>query len=187
MIKELLDKRVNDYLQTTKDILYRYEENLIRAIRFFTKTDKDIQITSLYLYPTNPNFIVNVCKVYVTIGDKIKNHDGEIITVDESNINTVPTNDMSIILPIKVLEDGNAIQMYDQLVYMENFVKNQGRERFERVLQSGIASFDDLLDENNEELLEQLTDPVDIILKSLDEIQVVQYNLFLKENDRTLH
>src|ERR1700757_1014172 len=103
MIKELLEKRIGDYLLTTQKLMGIYEEKLIRAMRFFTKTDRDVQITAVHLYPTNPNFIINVCKVLLEIGDSIKLTNDKILVVTESNINDIPTNEMNIILPLKIL------------------------------------------------------------------------------------
>lgn len=187
MLKELLDKRTNDYLEMTKQIVEHYQDNLIRAIRFFTKTDKDIRITSVYLYPTNPSFIVNVCKVYMSVGDSIRTPNGDIVIVTEENINKLVTNDLQIVLPSKVLEKCNALQMYEQIVAIDNFVKSYGMEKLAKLIASGITGLDDLMEEKYEILLDQITDPTNDIVEKLDDLQKVQYNIFLNDTDRKIH
>lgn len=178
MIKELLEKRIGDYLRTTKDILGIYEDNLIRAIRLFTKTDKDIQITSVYLYQYNPNFIVNVYKIHVIIGDRIQNPDGSITIVDKDNINTVSTNDLTLILPIKTIEELSSVEIFKQIEYIDNYIKKNGVSKYNNLLATGISSFDSNTDD---------TDIIDITLEGLDELQLFQYNLYMEDKERRLH
>jgi hypothetical protein len=187
MIKELIEKRINDHIQNTKSILAVYEGNLIRALGFFLKMNRDIRITSVYLHPKNPNFLVNVCNVMLAIGDRLKLENGEYLIVTNENQHKLPTNELIIVLPIKILEEATAVQIYEQIKIIEEFVVKHGKDIFNKVLSSGITHLNDLLKEENEYLLEEITNPISNILETLDELQQVQYHIFLEDENRRIH
>lgn len=186
--KELFEKRLNDFYETTEAILSRYQDELIRAIRLFTKTGRDIIIESIHPYAANRNFIVHNVRIELHVGDKIRDVDGNAIVITEENKDTVVTNDMNLLVPVKLLDDNpSAVKIYENLKTIDSFISEHGEEKFYKTLASGITSFDDILDEKHEALLEELTDPTDTILKQLDELQQVQYNLFIKDTNRKVH
>jgi hypothetical protein len=187
MIKELIEKRIKDHMQNTKDILGVYEEKLIRALRFFMKMDRDIQITSVYLFPKNPHFVVNICKIMLSIGDKVKLEDDKYLIVTAENQQQLPTNELQVILPTKLLEEGTAVDIHAQINIIDEFVGKHGLEVFKKVVASGIIHLDDILKEENEYLLEEITNPIIDILKSLDDLQRIQYHIFLDDKDRRIH
>jgi archaellum component FlaF (FlaF/FlaG flagellin family) len=187
MIKELLEKRYTDNIQNTKNILAVYEENLARALGFWLKANRDIRITSVYLSPKNPHFVVNICHILLSIGDKLKLEDGTYLHVTEQNRHQLPTNELTVVLPTKVLEEGSAIQIYEQIKIIEEFVGKHGKDMLNKVIASGITHLNDLLKEENEYLLEEITNPISNILETLDELQQVQYHIFMEDENRRIH
>jgi hypothetical protein len=183
MIRKLLEKREDDYESITDQILSLYNEKLVKALRFYMKTDRLIKIDSVEFYAKNHNFIVSFFSTPLRIGDKIKAL-GEYHIIDADNISTYTAESMKIVLPIKTLVDCNAIQIHKKLLFFDDFIKNIGSEVFLKCLNSGIVDLDDLVDIKT---LDTTIESEESIMEKFDDLQKVQFMVFSNDQNRMLN
>jgi len=188
MIRDLLEKRDSEYKSTTKEILALYGDKLVKALRFYMKTERTIRIESIGFYSKNKNFIQLKFTTELLVGDKILASDGKRYELTEQNIKNFVSEQMDLYLPIKLVDVGTPVQIYDKIKFFDDFVKKYGPEKFSLCINSGIEDFTDLVEkEQHQHLLERLTDPTQDILAKLDNLQKVQFMLFSKDGNKVVN
>ena len=186
-IRELLEKRTSEYDKLTEDVLGLYEAQLLKALKFYMKTERVIHIDDVSLYASNRNFVINYVKTRFEIGDHVQTSNGDKHIITENNVDMFKSDTLKILLPIKLLEQADAFKIYEKLKEIDSFVEKYGSEKYQKCVDSGIHDLDDLLNEGNEELLDELTDPIEGIIASLDDVQKVNYMLFSKNMSKVIH
>lgn len=188
MLRDLLQKRNDEYKLITDQILALYQNKLIKALRFYMKTDKNIHITYLDFYYNNNNFIKLKFNSEFTVGDRIIATDGKTYNITTENISNFISEQLDLYLPLKVIETSNPVQICEKIIYYDNFIKNHGAEKFVLCINSGIEDFDDLTSKPQyAKLLESLTDPIRDIVNNFDDLQKTQYMLFCKSKKKVIN
>jgi hypothetical protein len=186
-IRELLEKRTSEYDQLTQDILGLYEAQLLKALKFYMKTERTIHIHDVSLYASNKNFVINHVRTQFQIGDHIQTSNGDKHVITEDNMHDFKAETLKILLPVSLLEKADAFKIYEKLKEIDAFVEQYGPEKYQKCVDSGIRDLDDLLDESNESLLDELTDPIESIIASLDDVQKVNYMVFCNNMSKVIH
>lgn len=188
MLKELLNKRFFEYESSTKKILELYSEKMIKALRLYSKTDKDIDLVNIDFYSTNQNFLTIHLTIALEVGDSLRAVDNEIITITEENHNKFKKDVIQLILPISVVEEGTSLEIYESIKEIDNFLAKYGVQSFQKCLNAGIHNIKDLTYKDEYiELLDELTNPIVDIIKTFDDLQKVQYMLFSKDIPKVLN
>jgi hypothetical protein len=190
MIRELLTQRLHDYEETTKMIIGLYGQKLIKALRFYTKTDRNININSVDFCPLNHNFVLSTFSTDLIIGDKIKLPDNTVVEIDDTNLNRYTSDQMKLILSINALENLDAFQLHELLKRIDKFIKQYGANSYQNGLESGIIDFDDLLTNPSYiKILDSVTDPLNSIIENMDDLQKFQFYIFSKASiiNKVLH
>jgi hypothetical protein len=188
MIRELLEQRNSEYENFTQHIIGLYADKLTKALRFYMKTERDIYIDAVEFYPTNKNFVLSYFSAQLKVGDRLQIPDGSIIVLDESNVHSYKSDQLKMVLPIKVLEESSATEIYELLKKYDNFIKSFGETAFQKCLTAGINELEEIVyNSKYVDLLDSLTDPIDDILASKDDLQKVQYMIFSKDTNRVIN
>jgi hypothetical protein len=187
MIRELLEKRISDYESTTSQILELFGDKLLKALRYYTKTEKEIHIATVRLYKNNRNFIISEVVMKLAIGDKITTNTNETHIVTAENIHMFESESLKILLPASVLEKCGPSEIHQKLKEMDDFIKAHGMDKLHKCIGSGILDLDELLNPENETLLDQLTDPIETIIDGFDDLQKAQYMLFSSSMSKVVH
>jgi len=188
MLKELLEKRTSEYESTTKEILELFQVNLVKALRHYSKTDKDIRLSEIQYYPNNKNFVVIDFVATFTIGDVIKTSDGTTYTVTEENIDSFQVEPIKIVLSIKAVETMNAIELCDYINKIDAFIKEYGIQSYHKYLASGIEELENITYKTDAVKDLDVTDnPISAIIDEFDDLQKFQYMIFSKNIPRVLN
>lgn len=188
MLKELLDKRFFEYESCTKKILELYSEKMIKALRLYSKTEKEIKLIDIDFYSTNKNFLTIKLTISMKVGDKLKTNSGEIIIVTEDMLKKTDVDEIQLIIPMAVVENESHMEIYESIKEVDNFLAKYGVSSFQKCLDAGIHSLKDLTYKDEYiELLDELTNPIVDIINEFDDLQKVQYMLFSKDIPKVLN
>jgi len=181
-IQELLNERELEYKSFTKKLLELCEEKVIKALRYYTKSDRNISIKSIDFYPKNKKIVVFQVISEFVIGDKIIASDGKQYVIDEDNIKKFTSEIINIVVPIDILDNGSHLEIYEKLKSFDYFIRKFGVEKFNSCLDAGITDFDELVNDANEEILDKITDPIEAIVEKLNDVQKLEYMLYSKNS-----
>ena len=166
-----------------------YEVKLIKALRFYMKTERDIRIHSVQFHPANKNFVITHFSTALAVGDNVI-IDGNIGVITEENIKDFVSDKMKLVMPITALEKQDEYELFQLLNKIDAFVKQFGPMVYLNCLEAGVKDFDDILTNPiYTHLLDSITDPTEMILNELDDLQKLQFEVFSKEaaQNRILH
>lgn len=179
-IRSILKKRNEDYLIANKNIVELCGEKIVKALRFFTKTEKDIVLKSINFHSTNSNFVIIVYSIPFDIGDIIQLSSGKTIEITEEIMKTVQEELMNMIIPVNMLDDATALELYEKMKYYDEFVSKHGIDHFNKCVESGMPEIIDMNSEKYEKTLDEITDPINSFIEKMDKIQKLEYTHYSK-------
>lgn len=178
-IRSILKKRNEDFIISNKNIVELYGDKIIKALRFYTKTERDIQLRQIDFHGANSNFIIIIYVIPFNVGDVITSSNGKKITITDEIIKIVKEEKMHVILPVEFIEDASSIDIFEKIKFYDEFIIQHGLEQFNKCIESGMKDITDVLTEHDD-LLEELTDPSLKYIEKMDNIQKIEYNYYLK-------
>jgi hypothetical protein len=188
MIRELLDKRTNEFDMLTNEIIGLFEDKLLKALRLFMKVDKHVKIESVAFYPNNRNFLSIAALPELKIGETISLPNGKSQLLTSDNIRSFVSLPMKLVVPLKLIEEGTPIEIYDKLKYLEEFIKEYSLDAFYTCLDSGVTDIHQLMyDRECFKLLDSQKEPIEDIIKDFDDLQKVQYMVFSMDRSEISH
>lgn len=110
-ISFLLKKREETYQQITKEIIALFKETLDKAMQYAMKDDRTIDWFSFEVLDDLKNFVYIQGYFTSKISDELI-VDGTKVTITQTNQNKNSRFVVRLLLPIKLLESGNAEEIY---------------------------------------------------------------------------
>lgn len=188
MLKELLEKRTSEYELATKEILELFQEKLVKALRLYMKTEKDIRLSEIEYYKPNSNFVELAFSTVLVVGDRIKLPDGTLHLMTQENIHAFQSNQIAIILPVKVIDEADGHGLCKYIRDTDEFVNQYGLESYHKYLATGIEQLGEITYESDvAQTLDQASNPIEAILEEFDELQKLQYMVFSKGMQKVLN
>lgn len=194
-MKDLLNKilyRNNNYISETSIIIECFADKLNKAMQHLIKDSRTFIWEDIDIIKENTNFayLLGYCKL--VLNDEIAYPDGTRVKITEENINDKGKTYVKIMLPINVLNDGTAIDIYESLKQYDQLKSVVSKEELEElIIEEKCETFSDIF--KNDRLLARITRPALLAgfnTKNMSDEQVTKlafftlYNKDEKDNER---
>lgn len=130
---KILERKKN-YNSETKNILNLLSEKIDKAMFHVIKEDRKFEWFSIELVSENKNFlfIKGICQLQ--IGDVFVDNDERVLITDE-NLSIVGNVDINLVLPVKVIDDGTPLEIYDNIQIFYSLKNIMHSEKFQKLFE----------------------------------------------------
>lgn len=178
-MSKLLEKIISRdklFFNVSVDILAGITEKLNKAFQYLIKDVREVKWDSIELVAGTTNFVYVQGTFTPQIGDIVTYDDGSKAEITADTLNKAYRNFIRIMLPLKILEEGDAIEIFEKMKDYNQLNSLMSRDELIDTINS--IKCEDLADIlQDDEILAKITRPKQIagfLTRDMTEQQVIQ-------------
>lgn len=181
ILKNKFEDRIEQYNITTLEIIKLFSNRLDQAMQIFSKDERKLSWFFIDVIEDIPEFVYIKGSFRPNLGEMITTGN-QIIKITEELLNTYPAIITTLMLPMDILENGDALQIASQIKMFYEICDSVNFQELITIIKNNkLTSFDAIL--NNDEILGDITKPKffeGFNVSTLSESEIRQISHFLE-------